>query len=80
MARNHDDDDNYFVDLDDIHIHNDGTVHLDNDEHLHHFHVVDDNLDDYLDNLASDDNHLNDDDRADDDDHFDWSTVYDYDS
>jgi len=46
----------YYVDLDDLHIHDDGTVHLDNDEHLHHFHLVNDDndehdndLDDYFD-------------------------------
>lgn len=86
----------FYVDLDDIHIHDDGTVHIDNDEHQHHFHLVDDNLDDYLNNLASDDNYLDDDylnhysehddhyiaadDRPSEDDRFDWSTVYDYDS
>lgn len=42
MAGHDDDDGRYYVDLDDVYIHDDGTVHLDNDEHEHHFHLVDD--------------------------------------
>jgi len=62
------DDDNdgcrYYVDLDDVRIHDDGTVHLDNDEHEHHFHLVDDDpdddldLDDLLDNYAEHDDNV----------------------
>jgi hypothetical protein len=49
-----DDDGRYYVDLDDVYIHNDGTVSLDNDEHEHHFHLV--NLDNDLNNDDVNDN------------------------
>jgi len=63
------DDDNdgcrYYVDLDDVRIHDDGTVHLDNDEHQHHFHLVnvddpddDLDLDDLVDNYAEHDDNV----------------------
>ncbi len=45
MAGHDDDDGRYYVDLDDVIIHDDGTVHLDNDEHEHHFHLVNDDND-----------------------------------
>jgi hypothetical protein len=58
MARDDDDDGGYYVDLDDVFIHDDGTVHLDNDEHEHHFHLV--NLDDDNDSCRDDDLDLDD--------------------
>ena len=69
MAGHDDDDGRYYVDLDDVYIHDDGTVHLDNDEHEHHFHLVDDDdndscrdddldLDDLLDNYAEHDDNV----------------------
>ena len=55
----------YYVDLDDVRIHDDGTVHLDNDEHEHHFHLVnvddpddDLDLDDLVDNYAEHDDNV----------------------
>jgi hypothetical protein len=33
MAGHDDNDGRYYVDLDDVHIHDDGTVHLNNDKH-----------------------------------------------
>jgi hypothetical protein len=56
MAGHDDDDGRYYVDLDDVIIHDDGTVHLDNDEHEHHFHLVDDDDNDscrHDDNVAA---------------------------
>jgi hypothetical protein len=58
MAGHDDDDGRYYVDLDDVYIHDDGTVHLDNDEHEHHFHLV--NLDDDNDSCRDDDLDLDD--------------------
>ena len=58
MARDDDNDGGYYVDLDDVFIHDDGTVHLDNDEHEHHFHLV--NLDDDNDSCRDDDLDLDD--------------------
>ena len=58
MARDDDNDGGYYVDLDDVFIHDDGTVHLDNDEHEHHFHLV--NLDDDNDSCRDDDIDLDD--------------------
>ena len=58
MAGHDDDDGRYYVDLDDVIIHDDGTVHLDNDEHEHHFHLV--NLDDDNDSCRDDDLDLDD--------------------
>ena len=52
MAGHDDDDGRYYVDLDDVYIHDDGTVHLDNDEHEHHFHLVD-NYAEHDDNVAA---------------------------
>jgi hypothetical protein len=58
MARDDDNDGGYYVDLDDVFVHDDGTVHLDNDEHEHHFHLV--NLDDDNDSCRDDDLDLDD--------------------
>ena len=69
MAGHDDDDGRYYVDLDDVIIQDDGTVHLDNDEHEHHFHLVDDDdnascrdddidLDDLVDNYAEHDDNV----------------------
>ena len=69
MAGHDDDDGRYCVDLDDVYIHDDGTVHLDNDEHEHHFHLVNDDdndscrdddidLDDLVDNYAEHDDNV----------------------
>ena len=57
MAGHDDDDGRYYVDVDDVIIHDDGTVHLDNDEHEHHFHLVND---DDNDGCRDDDLDLND--------------------
>jgi hypothetical protein len=54
MAGHDDVDGRYYVDLDDVIILDDGTVHLDNDEHQHHFHLVDDDDDESDDDLDLD--------------------------